>query len=266
MDLVNKYVQHKVFGRGTICELSEEIISVEFKSGVKKFVYPDAFRGFLVMTEKKSRQYVEKILGDIDMEQKLQREKEILEEKKRERLANLPTNTKAQVAFGFIENEKQSVLDSWEIFIGTYRSGENKGKPRSSSRIYPNSACLLTQRKNGEPEENREIWGVFMVKDDFLGADHDDGIIPAHEKYRIVLGDDSKPLKYWDYFKEKSAGKSVKWGSVEVKYFDNFTMARILTDMIECIKNEEQKQQCDEFIEYFCKLNRIDRNQIVATS
>ena len=62
MDLINKNVQHEVFGKGTICELTDEVISVKFESGVKKFVFPDAFRDFLVMTEKKANNISAKCL------------------------------------------------------------------------------------------------------------------------------------------------------------------------------------------------------------
>lgn len=256
MDLINKNVQHEVFGKGTICELTDEVVAVKFKSGVKKFVFPDAFRDFLVMTEKKSGKYVCDMLDDIDREMKLKREQEVLEAERRERLSNLPVNTKAQAAFGFIENDKQSVLEDKGVFVGTYRSGQNRGKPRSTARLYPNSACLLTQVEKKQSEEDRVIWGVFMVRDDYIGSEFSDGMIPIHEKYNIVLDDEQK-IKYWDYFEDKSKNKTPKWGSVEIKYFDNMTMLKILKDIAGSIENGERKKLCTELIEYYCRLNKI---------
>ncbi|MGI6039711.1 MAG: hypothetical protein GX257_08240 [Clostridiales bacterium] len=257
MDLINKNVQHEVFGKGTICELTDEVISVKFESGVKKFVFPDAFRDFLVMTEKKSEQYISEMLDDIDKEMKLKKEQEVLEAERRERLANLPINTKAQTAFGFIENDRERVLEDGEVFVGTYRSGQNRGKPRSTSRIYPNSACLLTYLEEGQSEEERVIWGVFMVRDDYIGSEFSDGMIPVHEKYRILLDDEQKKFHYWDYFMDNSKSKTPKWGTVEIKYFDNMTMLKILTDISENIEDQERKKLFNELIEYYCRINKI---------
>lgn len=45
---MNKQVVHPKFGHGTIQSLEDEIIIIKFEThGVKKFVYPDAFFGYL---------------------------------------------------------------------------------------------------------------------------------------------------------------------------------------------------------------------------
>ena len=76
-------------------------------------------------------------------------------------------------------------------------------------------------------------------------------------KYRILLDDEQKKIKYWDYFPDKTKNKTLKWGSVEIKYFNNITMLKILEDIAESIENPERKELCNELIEYFCMLNKI---------
>lgn len=263
MDLVDRAVQHKVFGDGTICECQENVISVQFESGVKRFIFPDAFRKHLVMREEKGRLFVEDILDDIDKDIRIKTENEMREEEKRKILRSLPLHSNAQAAFGFIKSNKQDVIDTGTVFVGTYLSGYNRGKPRIATRIYPNSACLLTYCEKNDVEENRYIWGAFMVKEDFIGAHCSDGMIPAHKKYRIILNkEERKYFKFWDYLKHELKNQSAKWGSVEVKYFSNATMCRILNDILLVKKGTEQQQLCEEFLDYFFKLNRIDKRQI----
>lgn len=47
MDLIGEIVVHKVFGEGTIINHTEDYLTISFKQGEKKFVYPDAFKAFL---------------------------------------------------------------------------------------------------------------------------------------------------------------------------------------------------------------------------
>ena len=55
MDLANIPVKHKVFGEGSICECDESTVSVSFGSGIKKFIFPDAFRNHLILTDAKGK-------------------------------------------------------------------------------------------------------------------------------------------------------------------------------------------------------------------
>ncbi len=47
INIINKKVHHKVFGEGVVLFLDGSYLLVEFSVGQKKFVYPDAFDGFL---------------------------------------------------------------------------------------------------------------------------------------------------------------------------------------------------------------------------
>lgn len=43
-NIIGKQVTHKSFGNGVVTEQTEERIVVQFSSGEKKFLYPDAFK------------------------------------------------------------------------------------------------------------------------------------------------------------------------------------------------------------------------------
>lgn len=48
MDLENEIVIHKVYGEGSVLNVDGDKLIVVFTSGEKKFMFPDAFNGFLV--------------------------------------------------------------------------------------------------------------------------------------------------------------------------------------------------------------------------
>lgn len=47
MDLRNQKVLHKAFGEGKVVHQDGNYLTISFQAGEKKFLYPDAFRGFL---------------------------------------------------------------------------------------------------------------------------------------------------------------------------------------------------------------------------
>ena len=47
-DLLNMKVKHKVFGEGIITEVSDNFLIIKFAAKESKFVYPDAFKKFIV--------------------------------------------------------------------------------------------------------------------------------------------------------------------------------------------------------------------------
>ncbi|MEG1633373.1 MAG: hypothetical protein RR314_04915 [Oscillospiraceae bacterium] len=53
MDLLQQEVTHKAFGKGRVTAFDETYITVRFETGEKRFIFPDAFQGFLSATEPK---------------------------------------------------------------------------------------------------------------------------------------------------------------------------------------------------------------------
>lgn len=255
-NILNKTVRHRTYGEGTICSFADNIVAVKFGSAEKKFIYPDAFKDYLILTESKSRQYIEKKLLELEEENRLKREQEEREAELKRLLEALPLDDNAQAAFGFKENDRKQTLCDWAVSLGKFRTGYNKGKPRIPTRLYPNSACILTCHEKGTPEEERRIWGVFMAREDFVGPDCKDGIIKAHEKYKIYLTEaEADKLRYWDYFGEEDTVP--KWGLIEHRYVSNKVTAEILSDILELKEGTEEETLCKDFITYYCKLNKI---------
>ena len=255
MKLVGKAIKHVTFGRGVITNKTDNILTIDFEGNHKKFLFPDAFLHFLSITDEEGQAYIGKILNDLSQIKNAEQ----LEQERLQRILFLKIAPESQAAFGFMENNRQTVLKSWSVFAGNYLGGYSKGTPRIPTRLKLNSACLLTERPVGSPEKERLIIGAFMVPDDFEGQNCKDGIIPSHETYRILLNEKDSKLLFWDYF--PSTTPSPRWGKTEMKYFSNLQMKCILDDMQKAITDPLQRETASNFYQYFCKVNRLNTSE-----
>lgn len=90
MDLTNELVEHPVFGTGTVISQDDRRITIQFskETGVKRFLYPDAFEKYLNMCNPTAAQ---KVLADLSAKkeqiEKQRRKEEEAEQKEIEILA-----------------------------------------------------------------------------------------------------------------------------------------------------------------------------------
>ena len=274
MDLTNKQVLHKSFGKGSIVECTESHMVIHFPSGNKKFVYPDAFEKYLTIVDKRAADSIDKILEKLISERKIEEEKierekaiEFEEQQNALKLEKLLKNHKihisSQVAFRCEEEDLDKIFTDWKVFSGTIKSGDNKGKPNKLIRVHQNSACLLTSKGAGDSEKERYISGIFMVDENFAGRLCEDGYIPAHPEYRIRFSEEeSKKMLFWKYYINSRYPNNMTWNSGDYRYFDNIWMAQILKDVVALKSDEEEKKLAQNFLDYFCLTNIIDEKGI----
>lgn len=254
MKLEGKAIQHVKFGKGIVKEQKEQYITIIFSNGEKKFIFPEAFLEFLQLKDQTSQGKIDQMLEGIKSEENKRKEEELKEEKFLEKLKNLKINLNSQAALGMIENSKEEVFSSWTAFSGAYLSGPSKGNPKPPVKLKLNSACLITECFDNEPEEHRKIIGAFMVSDRFEGKDCVDGIIKGHDSHRIEL-EEGETLLFWDYC---SKGENAKWGKTELKYISNVEMQHILNEMRKVITDEKRQQVITDFYQYFCYVNNLN--------
>lgn len=256
MQIVGQRVEHKAFGQGTITNCSDNMVTVSFARGDKKFIYPDAFFNFLMLKNKSAQREINAIRNR-RLEEEAARKQALLEEhERRQRFCTLKITPTSQAAFNLDLHGLDEVFSSGAVSTGCYLSGYSKGQPRIPSKLKPNSACLLTGCLPDAPEKERRILGAFMVKDDFWGDLCKNGTVEFHDQYRLRLSPDS-PMLYWDYFKYDEAPP--RWGNTVFKYFPNSTMQRILFDMKQSLQAPEDEAVLHEFYQYFCEINRLPR-------
>ena len=274
MNLINKKVIHKRFGTGSIVKQNDSSVEINFESGNKKFVYPDVFANHLKLDDISDARLLEKIIQKKESEQK-EKEDKMEEERKllRKELVNrlehekLMKNHKlhneSQMVFWCDQEEQHSSISEWKVFSGVLKSGNNKGKPNKPSRLYQNSAVLLTAVDSGMLEKDRRILGIYMVNEEFVGKLCEDGYVHAHEKYRITLTEEeSEKLLFWHYYINEKSPEKMTWSTGKYRYFENLWMAQILLDIISLKSDPNEQELAQQFFKYFCKMNKITINEL----
>ncbi|MDS9471431.1 malate synthase [Sporosarcina pasteurii] len=270
MNLINEEITHKVFGEGNIVEHEGSIITVDFNEGIKKFVYPDAFREFITLNDRDTAKSLKEIFlkkekkkKALERERAEEQERLALERQFREKLKNNRIHESAQIVFWLDEEEQQNVFTDWQVSTGMIQSGVNKGQPNRAARLRPNSAGLLTAREAEQAETERRILGLYMVNETFSGNSSNDGMVPSHAEFRIKLTDEeAEKMLFWNYYINQNHPHRTSWNSGKYRYFDNVWTAQILKDIIALKTDEEQIKEVERFLEYFCKMNALDINNI----
>ncbi|MBP1934842.1 malate synthase [Ammoniphilus resinae] len=274
MNLINKEVTHKRFGKGSIVGHNDSFIEIHFATESKKFVFPDAFEKHLKLQDKVAAHSLENIMQKKEMERvkaEQEKEEEIDRQRKEQQLhleheklmKNHKLHPESQMVFWCDDEERTKVFTEWKVFTGVIKSGNNKGKPNKPIRIYQNSVCLLTTRDPSMPEKDRRILGVYMVDKDFIGKFCEDGSIPAHSKLRLQLTEqESDKMRFWKYYLNEKSPHKMTWNTGKYRYFYNVWMAQILHDIVSLKRDTQEQELAQKFFEYFCKMNRIWQEEL----
>lgn len=270
MNLVNEEITHEVFGKGQIVEHEGSIVTIKFDTDTKRFVYPDALGQFIILKDEETAKSLEKVFVErekeeaaLEKEREEERERLALEQQRKDDLKNNRIHESSQVVFWLDEEELENVFTDWEVSTGEVQSGVNKGQPNRAARLGSNSAGILTSRSSDQEETERKILGIYMVNELFTGNLGKDGMVPSHEEYRIELTDEeAEKMLFWNYYINKNYPHRMTWNSGKFRYLDNIWTAQILKDIIAMRTDEEQVQEATRFLEYLCKMNAIDINNI----
>ncbi len=251
--LIGQTVKHRAFGSGVIEDLSGNVITVNFKKGDKKFIYPDAFQNFLKLDDAESSAKINSIMDA--REKRIQAKKNEIrktEETKR-KIRSMKIVPNSHTVFSMDEEELQESFSRGWAFTGRYMSGFSEGRPRTAGRVKPNSLCLLTTLEPGKPESERKLRGYYMVKEDFYGEKCYDGEIKTHEKYRMLLSPEES-FKIWDCVGENEIPK--RFGGLHFRYISEDSAKKIITTAKERLAGGRAKL-AEEILEYYCKVNRL---------
>lgn len=274
MNLINKKVTHRQFGNGSVVNLSDSWIEVHFTNGNKRFVFPDAFGTYLKLADKSAAAAVKKLkdkkaiakgkeeeaLRKVRIQEQIERLR-MLERK--HMLKNFKIHPSSQTAFWCNGDEQDRVFEEWKVFTGTIQSGNRKGQVRKLSRLARNSAILITARNSSMPEKDRFITGVYMVEDDFLGKQCEDGYISAHPEHRLLLSEkESKRILFWNYYVNEKHPPKMTWNAGRYRYMENIWVAQILKDIVNLKQDSDDKATADNMFNYFCHLNHIKQDEL----
>src|SRR5690625_664244 len=82
VNLINEEITHKVFGEGNIVDQDASIITIDFNTGIKKFVYPDAFGKFITLNDQNTAKSLKKVISkeeELERKRKEEQEQQALE-------------------------------------------------------------------------------------------------------------------------------------------------------------------------------------------
>lgn len=269
MNLVNKEVTHKSFGKGCVVEHNDSVIEIHFATENKKFVFPDAFGEYLKLHDKSAAHSLEEVIQKKELERKKaeqeKEEKKLLQLREQQLRAeheklmkNHKLHPQSQMVFWCDDEEQSTTFTEWKVFTGVIKSGNSKGQPKKPTRIYPNSVCLLTERDSSTPEKDRRILGLYMVDEGFIGKFCEDGYIPAHSEYKLQLTEqESDEMLFWKYYVNEKTPDKMTWNTGKYRYFDNIWMAQILRDLVSLKKDTPEQELIQKFFEHFCTMNQI---------
>ena len=64
MNISGQAVMHKIFGEGTIADIDNATVTVDFHGETKRFIYPQAFNGYLTAVDPGFGEYISSILNE----------------------------------------------------------------------------------------------------------------------------------------------------------------------------------------------------------
>lgn len=153
------------------------------------------------------------------------------------------------------------MLEQWTAFAGrVQKEGEHKDKPMKMKGVQRSSLCVLTTRlPNDAGEQDRFIFGVFIVDVYSEGDEKDEGYVTADPFYRLSLTpDEAKQMLYWWYHANGNSPEQPKWSQGLHRHINNEEAALILRDIAIVKEGTADESLAREFYEHFCTINGID--------
>lgn len=294
MKLIGQEVLHKAFGKGKIIELAHDKITVEFKNGVKQLAYPDVFNDFMKVQDPLMEKVVQKDLqSKFDDQKKLDDEnneaweehiskKQIVPVKSKKKVskpkATKPVN-RANIAFkcnmtdgerldfsdgfkwtGCGENE---LLNMWQAMTGSDKADDNKNKAMKLKRVQSNSLCVLTMREPNHKEEDRFIFGVFLVEDTKELDRIEASFVRSKTTFKMALTpDEAHQMKFWKYHSNANKPETPSWSSGIHRYFLDDQAVQILRDIVAVKKGSDDAPLAERFLAYFIDVNAVDLDHV----
>jgi len=160
---------------------------------------------------------------------------------------------------GFVCIESR-LLNDWKADAGIVMRGINKGKANKIQHVQEGSLAVLTTRTPKQKEEDRFVFGVFIVDSTYVGDNREAGYVTTTSKYKLELtSSEAEKIKYWNYNRNKN--DSIRWGQGLFRYLSDEQCVKLLRDIVEVKKGTKDEDLSKEFLEYFCKINNIDMNK-----
>lgn len=158
---------------------------------------------------------------------------------------------------------ESKMLTDWTAFAGTILRGDKKDEPKKIRNTRLNSLAVLTTRKPYATEEERFVFGVFLVDDADEGDSREAGFVKCTSEYRIELSpEEATQIMFWNYHANDTKPERAVWGQGLYRYTNDIEAAQILRDIVKVKSNASEKKFAEEFLVHFCKMKGIETGEI----
>ncbi|MDD2447927.1 MAG: hypothetical protein PHY91_09680 [Tissierellia bacterium] len=158
---------------------------------------------------------------------------------------------------------ESTMLKDWKAYAGVVQSGKNKGKPKKLARARNNSLCVLTTRDPQTIEDTRYIFAVFLIDEFNEGNEIKEGYVGSKSKYKVKLSpEEAGEILFWNYYSNNNNPQNISWNSGLHRYIYDEQAAQILKDIAEVKKGTKDEKLANEFLKYYCDINKIDIKKI----
>ena len=158
---------------------------------------------------------------------------------------------------------ESQMLEIWIAGAGITQNGDEKGKSISIRSARANSLALLTTKLPHAKDKDRFIFAVFLIDENYEGGNKDEGYVGANPKYRLQLPlDEARKLKFWDYYFNLNKPEKIIFGSGLHRYLTDVQAVQVLKKICEIKKGTSEEVLSKEFLEYYCKIKKMDIDNI----
>ncbi len=146
-----------------------------------------------------------------------------------------------------------SSINSWKYNLSV------NGKAKTIKCAQTDNIAILTTRLPKAKEEERVIFGVFLMDDVFNGTEEEAGFVKTKSKYKLALTDEeAAKIPFWKYYHNEKSLTSTVWGSAPYKKVDDIKAAQVLSAIVEIKNGTKDEQLAKEFLNHFCQTHGVN--------
>lgn len=151
------------------------------------------------------------------------------------------------------------ILLNWHCGSGGYQHGLKAGTGIKMQQVQRGSLAVLTTRLPHAKEEQRIIFGVYIVDESYGGDSTQEGFARCTSEWHIELKPrEAAKLLFWNYYYCPKAPAKTVFGCGLFRYLDGDQALQILRDIIAVREDPQDRAFAEAFFDRFCELNGID--------
>ncbi len=158
---------------------------------------------------------------------------------------------------------ESKLLNNWRSYPDISYIEKKGTKVKNLKNVNQGSLVLLSSVLPKEKEKDRIIFGAYLLQEDYVIDYNTKGYLKADEKHRVELSlEESKKIKFWDYYFNPSNPEKIANSSTTYRYFDDVQSAQVLRAIREIKKGTSDETISNEIFESYCNIKNIDVNAI----